>query len=279
MLWPGNADRHAALQELVAALASAPDRTGGRDIEAGDWAEWLAEAEAEALQGIHPNGIHDAPLAVHATLLGRRQALLGARLGHPAIHYQLWMESLHGIADPDLEAALLLLLAASSICDLVVEKSELGGTKWPHQEGPGAAVAAPPEEEYVRLRNALHVTADPDAIRLLDPLCRSGGAWQPLHATSDSSLLIVDPWHFSLAALIHAVARAGRSARFPEVLERLRRTMSGVAVGAAREMGWTVCRVEESRLVARADRDCLVVIGVDTVAIDPEQFAAEAVSD
>lgn len=279
MLWPGNADRHAALQELVAALATAPDGVAGRDIEASDWAEWLAGTEANALQGIHPDGIHDAPLAVQATLLGQRRTLLGARLGHPAIHYQLWMESLHGIADPDLEAALLFLLAASSICDLVVDKAGLGASKWPHHDGPGAPVVAPPEEEYARLRNALHVTADADAIRLLDPLRRSGGAWQPLLATSDSSLLIADPWQFSLAALVHAVARAASSARFPEVLERLRRAMLTVATGAAREMGWTVCRVEEEHLVARADRDCLVVIGVDAVDIDPEQFGAEAVSD
>jgi hypothetical protein len=279
MLWPGNADRHAALQELVAALATAADGMAGRDIEAGDWAEWLAGAEANALQGVQPDGIHDAPLAVQATLLGQRRALLGARLGHPAIHYQLWMESLHGIADPDLEAALLLLLAASSICDLVVGKADLDATKWPHHEGPGAPVKAPPEEEYVRLRDALHVTADPDAIRLLDPLRRSGGAWQPLLATSDSSLLIADPWQFSLAALVHAVAQAACSARFPEVLERLRRAMLKVATGAAKEMGWTVCDVEEHRLVARADRDCLMVIGVDAVDLDPEQFGTEAVSD
>jgi hypothetical protein len=278
MLWPGNADRHAALQELVAALATAPDGVAGRDIEASDWAEWLAGADANALQGIHPDGIHDAPLAFQATLLGRRRALLGARLGHPAVHYQLWMKSLRGITDPDLEAASLLLLAASSICDLVVEKGGLGASKWPHHDGPGAPVVAPPEDEYVRLRNALHVTADADAIRLLDPLRCSGGAWQPLVATSDSSLLIVDPWQFSLAALVHAVARAATSARFPEVLERLRRAMLTVATGAAREMGWTVCCIEEGRLVARADRDCLVVIGADVVGIDPGQFAAEAVS-
>jgi hypothetical protein len=279
MLWPGNADRHAALQELVGALALAPDGAAGRDIEASDWEEWLAGAGANALQGIQPDGIHDAPLAVHATFLGQRRALLGARLGHPAIHYQLWMESLHGIADSDLEGALLLLLAASSICDLVVERAGLGATRWPHHKGPGAPVAAPSEEEYARLRDALHITADADAIRLLDPLQRSGGAWQPLLATPDSSLLVADPWQLSLAALVHAVARAGRSARFPEVLERLRRAMLTVATSAAKEMGWTVCRVEEDHLVARADRDCTVVIGVDAVDLDPKQFGAEAVSD
>jgi len=279
MLWPGNADRHAALQELVAALAMAPDRVAGRDIKASDWTGWLAGAEANALQGINPDGIHDAPLAVEGALLGQRRALLGGWLAHPVIQYQLWMESLHGIADPDLEAALLLLLAASSICDLVVRKADLGATQWPHHEGPGAPVKAPPEEEYMRLRDALHVTADADAIRLLEPLRRSGGAWQPLLATSDSSLLIANPWQLSLAALVHAVARGARSARFPEVLERLRRAMLKVSIGAAKEMGWTICDVEEHRLVARADRDCLVVIGVDAVDIDPEQFVAEAVSD
>lgn len=143
LIWPGNADRHTALQELVGALALAPDGAAGRDIEASDWEEWLAGAGANALQGIQPDGIHDAPLAVHATFLGQRRALLGARLGHPTIHYQLWMESLHGIADSDLEGALLLLLAASSICDQVVERAGLGATRWPHHKGPGAPVAAP----------------------------------------------------------------------------------------------------------------------------------------
>ena len=278
MLWPDNADRHAALQELVAALA-APNAVAGPDIRASDWADWLSSTEASALQAIQPDGIYDAPLAVEATFLGRRRALLAGRLQHPAVHYRIWMECLVGIADPDLETALRLLSATTSISDSIVARADLGSTKWPNHSGPGTPVEAPPEELYLSLRDALQVTVDGEAMCLFEPLLRGDGAWQPLVAVSPASLLVVDPWHLSLAALVHAVGRASRSVRFPEVLERVERAMLAAATRAVEEMGWTVCGSEGQRLIARADRDCLVVIGVDAVVPGREEFGKEFVTD
>ncbi len=282
MLWPKNADRHAALQELVDALAAEPERSGGKPIEADDWTAWLASEEAKTLQGINPEGVHDAPLAVEAALLGHKRSLLAARLEFPTLHYRLWMEALSAISDPDLEAAVDLLMSTATICDLIVERSQLGSSKWPDHQSPGSDIAVPPQEEYERLRTALRIEVnDPRVVDIVKPLVRTQGSepWQPLVPISRPSLLVADPWQLSLAGLVHAVARASRSSRFDDVTDRLRRAMLNLAVDAVKEMGWEVESFEGDHLVARPDLDCLFVIGVGVIDPDPQQFAEEAQSD
>jgi hypothetical protein len=281
MLWPKNADRHAALQELVDALVAEPKEGGGRPIEAADWEVWLASEEAKALQEIHPDGIHDAPLAIEAALLGRKRALIAGHLEFPSLQYRLWMEALAGVHDPDLEAALDLLRATSEICHAVVEESGISGCKWPDHPGPGAPVAAPPQEEYERLRSALRIEAGQEAMHLLEPLMHDAdsGRWQPLRMREDaSSFLVVDPWRLTLAGLVHAVDRAACSTRFAEITGRLERALVEMAAIAAEEMDWTVERVEKDHLVVRADVDCLVVIGTGVIPPDPEQLQEEMLS-
>jgi hypothetical protein len=279
-LWPKNADRHAALQALIDALGSEPEASGGLEIGVDQWAAWLAGEDGKALQEIQPDGFHDAPTAVEATVLGTRQGLLAGRLEFPALHYRLWMEALAGEADSHLQAGRELLTVAVSLCDRVAEIAQIGSYKWPEHEGP-SPVAVPPEEEFERLRAALRIEFDdPEVARICQPLQRGREtpAWQPLSREAESMLLIADPWQFSLAALVRGLDLAARSPRWTTVLADVRRAALRVVAVAVEEMEWTLEGVEEDHLIARADVDCLVVIGVGAISPDPAQLDAESVS-
>jgi hypothetical protein len=279
-LWPKNADRHFALQALVEALGSEPETSGRVEIGAAEWAAWLAGEDGKALQEIQPDGFHDAPTAVEATVLGTRQGLLAGRLEFPALHYRLWMEALAGGDDPHLLAARELLTAATSLCNRVVEIAQLGSCKWPEHERP-CPIGVPPEEEFERLRAALRIEFDdPEVARIFEPLQRVRGAspWCPLSRESESMLLIADPWQLSLSALVRSVNLAARSPQLATVLTDVRRQALAVVADAVSEMEWTVESVEEDHLVARADVDCRVVIGVGVITPDPAQLAAEGLS-
>jgi hypothetical protein len=279
-LWPKNADRHVASQTLVDALTLDTGPDEGAQMAAGDWAAWLAGEQGGALQAIQPDGLHDAPIAEEATVLGTRQGLLGGRLEFPALHYRLWMRALVGRDDPHLQAAQGLLTAAIGLCERAVEIADLGSYKWPEHEQP-RPLAAPPEEEFERLRAALRIEFDdPEVAQILSPLVRGPEAapWQPLSREAESVLLIADPWRFSLAALVRSLDLAARSPEWPVVRAAARHLGLGVVAEAAREMEWTIESAEEDHLVARADVDCLVVVGVGVISPQPDEFGAEAVN-
>lgn len=279
-LWPKNADRHAAFEALIDALASEQEGGGGSEIGAQGWADWLASEDARALQGVQADGYHDAPPAAEATVLGTRQGLLAGQLEFAALHYRLWMGALANGADSNLEAGRALLTAATSLCNRVVELGDIGSYKWSEHE-PGALLAAPPEEEFERLRSALRIEFDdPEVASIFEPLLRGQEApvWQPLSRETESLLLIANPWQLSLAALVRSVGLAARSPRFAAVLALLRPAALAVVAEAVSEMEWTIESVAEAHLVARADADCLVVIGVGVISPDPAQFAAKGLN-
>jgi len=62
------------------------------------------------------------------------------------------------------------------------------------------------------------------------------------------------------------------------VLDRARRAALAVVADAVREMEWAVESVAEDHLIARADVDCLVVIGVGVLSPDHAQLEAENIN-
>jgi hypothetical protein len=278
LLWPENADRHAALGLLVEVLGSC-EAGGKSEIGREQWATWLAGEGGATLQAIQADGYEDAPTCVEATILGTRQALLAGQLEFPALHYRIWLEALAGDDEPCLEAARELLIAVVSLCDRVAEIAGIGGHRWPERKGP-RPVTAPPEEVFERLRASLRIEFDdPEVARILSPLQRNPetALWQPLSREGESTLLIANPRRLSLAGLVRGLDLAARSPRWPDVLDRVRRAALAVVADAAREMEWTVESVAEDHLVARADVDCLVVVGIGVLAPDPAQLDAESI--
>ncbi len=278
-LWPMNADRHVALQALIEALASDSGASGGSEVGSDEWAAWLAGEDARVLQEVQPGGYHDAPLAVEATVLGTGQVLLGGRLEFAALHYRLWMEALADEVDPHLQAGRELLTAVTWFCNEIAESTQIGGYKWLEREHP-RPVTAPPKEEFERLRAALRIEFDdPEVARILGPLIRdrTPSPWQPLSREGEFLLLIANPWQLSLAGLVRALGLAARSPRWGVVLAKVRRAALATVAAAAREMEWTVESIADDHLVACADVDCLVVVGVGVISPDPAQLAAESV--
>ena len=278
LLWPENGDRHAALRLLVEALG--PSKAGGKpEIGREQWAAWLAGEGGATLQAIQPDGYNDAPICVEATILGTSQALLAGQLEFPALHYRIWMEALADGDEPHLEAARELLIAVVSLYSRVAEISGIGGHRWLGRKGP-RPITAPPEEVFERLRASLRIEFDdPEVARILSPLQRDPetAPWQPLSREGESTLVIANPWQLSLAGLIRGLDLAARSPLWPNVLDRVRRAALVVVADAVREMEWTVESVAEDHLLARADVDCLVVVGVGVLSPDPAQFAAESI--
>lgn len=276
LLWPENADRHAALGWLVEELRS--NEVGG-DSEIGrdQWVTWLAGEGGAKLQAIQPDGYHDAPLCVEATILGTASVLLAGQLEFPALHYRIWLEALADDEEPHLAAARELLIAVVSLCDRIADIAEIAGHRWLGRKGPHP-ITAPPDEEFERLRASLRIEFDdPEVERILSPLQRNSETtpWQPLSKEGEGTLIVANPWQLSAAGLIRGLDMAVRSPRWPDVLGRARRAALAVVAGAVREMEWTVESVAEDHLVARADVDCLVVIGIVVLSPDPAQLAAE----
>lgn len=283
-LWPENADRHAALQALIEALGSEPEAGGKEAIGGAEWAAWLAGEEGKTLQAIQPDGYEDAPSSVETTILGTRQCLLGGQLKFPAVHYQLWTEALAAAnasaEDPHLEAGLELLSATLSLCTRIAEYAEIGGYGWLQRQR-SRPVAVPPEEEFELLRAVLRIEFDdPETERILATLQRGPEApsWQPLSREGESTFLITNPRQLCRAALIWSIHLAARSPRWATVLAEVRRAALAVVAEAVKEMGWTVERVEGDHLVARADVDCLVLVGVGVISPDPAQLGAESLN-
>ncbi len=267
-----------ALRALVDALATPPDSAGGAEITAADWAEWLSSDDAAALQGILPDGRHDAPLVSEAALMGLRREFLGGRLESPGLHYRLWMEAMAESEDPQVRTALHALATPVAIGARVIEVGELTVGEMPVHESPHPIVA-PPAESYERLREAVRLPTESleDYLPHVEMLQRTEGSdpWRPLSRESEDTVLVADPWGLSLAGLVRAVRLAASSPELFPLLERMRDGAKAVVINAIEEMEWKLEAVEEDHLVASPDVDLRVVVGIAVFADHPERPIAE----
>lgn len=268
-LWPLNSDRHVALSALVEVVAQAPAGfpAEGNPITPGYWRRWLASPSSEALRGIQPDGVHDAPLSVPSALRGRRYDLLAGALEGPDLLFRVWIDALDvagGVqSDRFLGQAADILSQTAAISDSVVRRARLGAYSWPHHRSE-KGIAVPDDETFGRLRDALlWRTGDTDH-RALAPVMRTGGtgdAWRPLVAVAGGKILVADPWTLSRSALGVAAAWAARSPNWRAVIKSLNTATLTVACEAAADMDWDVDVLDDATLLARVDRECLVVIG------------------
>jgi hypothetical protein len=272
-LWPANADRHVATRTLIRA-AAALGETSGPTIDAEGWRRWLASRSSKKLRHTRRDGVHDEPLVGDAVLRGKRYLLLAGALESPALQYRILVDALcEALAagdDPAFRRALGLLESVARLADRVVRLSGIAGHHWPDHVVE-RQIGVPDDEEYVRLCRALIFT--PDAIGqegescsdCLAALLLEDGepAWQPLRRSKDGQIwLVADPWELTRAGLVHAFALLGSSSRRAEIHARLSAEALAIATDAARDMDWEIEHVDDFYVVASADVDCRVVIGV-----------------
>ena len=278
-LWPANADRHVATRTLIRA-AAALGGTSGPAIDAEGWRRWLASRSSKKLRQTRRDGVHDEPLVGDAVLRGKRYFLLAGALESPALQYGLLVDALcEALAtgdDPAFRTALSLLESVARLADRIVRLSGIGGYHWPDHPLE-RRIGVPDDDEYLRLCRALIFTPDvigeegegsSDSLALL-LAADSESAWQPLRQRKDDETwLVADPWNLTRAGLVHAFALLGRSSRRAEMHARLSAQALAVAIEAARDMDWQIEHVDDFSVLASADVDTRVLIGV---AVFPSQ--------
>ncbi len=269
-LWPPNADRHIALGALVAGLARMPEARDRRGrtrspISPGNWRRWLAGRSSKILRAIQPDGIHDAPLSVPAALRGHGAHLLAGALDGPDLLFAMWLDALDAAgesrADSALADASAVLTEVARMSDRIVDRGRFGSFPWPHHRD-DKAISVPDDATFASLSAALLFDAAELDLKALAPLVRTGqavDAARPLVFAPGGGVLVADPWTLTCSALGAASAYARSSRQHAAFVEALTAAACDVARDAAADMDWTVEAFDGLALVARADRDCLVV--------------------
>jgi hypothetical protein len=281
-LWPRNADRHVALSALVTAVAvdPRPDASRRPPIEAKDWRRWLASAASANVRAAQPAGMHDTPAVLLAVIAGEPCILLAGALEYPNVHYRLWTDSIEAALrekhDAKLAQALALIYAGAWLSTRAATLGGLPLYPWPDHALP-LKLAAPPEDEYARLLEAVTIPAGEltsAGIRqeTIAPLLRTSGSptfCRPLSLEqNDETILIADPWQLTRSVLVHASTHLPRAQHLEAVIKHARTAASRVALHAARDMDWPVERVDQDTLMVQPDVDCRILI--TTLVLPPE---------
>jgi hypothetical protein len=283
-LWPPNADRHGALNQLVDDLASDHGARRRRPVIGRmDWATWLEARSSRWLRETWPHGIHDAPLSVAGLVFGSPVALIGGDLESPDLHYSMWASALERVeqrgADVHLARALALLRTVAYLSNAVVVQARLGQHEWPAHVA-GGSIVVPTEPHYEQLLTALSFSAEDLAStpwidsKSIDALTRepdNDPMWRPLVALGDGGIAVADPWRLTAAGLVHACAAVRTSQLARHVFGELRSAALDVAIEAARDMQWSVTRLDPSSAIAEADIDCRILLAVHVLHDDPAE--------
>jgi hypothetical protein len=281
-LWPANADRHVAVSALIDAAAPLDRSDTGEPMRREHWRRWLTSRSSKLLREVRPDGVHDEPLSVQAVIRGSRRALLAGALESADLQFGIWSTALDDVPscddDPALAGAQAVLQQAAALCERAVTVSGLGGMPWPDHSAE-RRIVVPDAAAFGRLVAAVTIpTAELESraglIDALSPLIRdrSGLHRRPLARGPADELLLADPWRFTRAALVESVAQAARSPQTRLLLENVSTRALEVAVEAVEDMDWQVESDGEGWVLARADVDCLVLVGVHVL----EPFRSEA---
>jgi hypothetical protein len=271
-VWPPNADRVIALDQLSAALLHSGQH-GGAQVRVGDWRRWFASGGSRSLRDVVPDGICDSPSCVQACVLGHRYELLAGFLDAPDLMISIWTGALAQVISDTGDAivgdALEVLLAAVAISHRISKAGDLGTYGWPDHD-PARAIRVPTAREYARLIRALAFSPrDRRAFgRAADALLLDDdpvAPWRPLLPWR-GGFIVARPARLLLSALVQASEAVSRSPVGQQVLATITASALKVVENAARDMDWQVEERERTRVHLRVDRDCRALVDVCVLA-------------
>jgi hypothetical protein len=272
-LWPANADRMVALDELAGAVLADTARTGRK---AGDleWRSWLGSAASRPVRMIVRNGICDSPPIVAGVVRGRSRLLIAGLLDAPDLQLDLWTSSLDAALcrtdDEEPSLALRVLGIAALISDRVVHLARLETQTWPNHQL-DRRIVVPKAGQFERLGRALSFSADErhELGPAVEELITETGEYsdsRPLLADG-GGFVVARPLRLLLAALGRARQLVQEGGAWDHVQAELAERAHKELTRAARDMDWQPRPAGAATVLAEVDRD--LEAGLTAIVIAP----------